>query len=362
MLAIVIEHTSYLGPYVYTQESSPYWAYLTSIQIVKFGTIAFFIIAGFLFTENSAYYSVQEYLSRRFDNIFKPWLIWSLAFLALLTGGTLLQAIWQGESFMIILSGLWWGTKTVYLNSNYWFIINFFFCTTVLLLSKKVMHSWQFGLLLFLLTSFYSVNIYAEWVMPQHTTAIFGFVFFYWLGVQLNLHLKTIKKAISRTSHHWFILAAAIALFIAVHEASYLYSLEKADPINTLRFSNILFSIAVFALLLKIKNLSFLSFLQPRKTTFGIFLIHYILVFSFLPFVMGNPDKSLIQQFTVMDMYKYQFSRFFIVYILSFVMVQSLNKSRFSWIIGARAHKKPVSETQPVQAAQRSIAFETEAA
>ena len=183
MLAIVTEHTSYLGSYVYTQESSPYWAYLTSIQLVKFGTIAFFIIAGFLFAENSGRYEVFDYLKRRFENIFKPWLIWSLTFFTLLTIGTAVKALVEGESLRLIISGLWWGLKTVYLHSNYWFIMNFFFCMTVLLLSKSVLQSWKFGLFLFSLTSFYSINVYAEWITPQHTGASFGFVFFYWLGV-----------------------------------------------------------------------------------------------------------------------------------------------------------------------------------
>ena len=72
MLSIVIEHTSNLGPYVFVQGFTPYWAYLTSIQLVKFGTITFFIIAGFLFAEKSGDYQFFGYLKRRFDNIFKP--------------------------------------------------------------------------------------------------------------------------------------------------------------------------------------------------------------------------------------------------------------------------------------------------
>lgn len=361
MLAIVTEHTSYLGPYIYTQNDSPYWAYLTSIQLVKFGTIAFFLIAGFLFAENKDNYSVFEYLKRRFDNVFKPWLIWSLAFLFILTIGTLLKALYYGVAFKLILSGLWWGIKTVYLHSNYWFIVNFFFCTTVMLLSKKIIKSWVFGGVLFLLTCFYSINVHTEWIVPQHTTAIFGFVFFYWLGAQVSIYLERIQKTIKATSSYIFVLAVGISLFLAVQEASHLYTLNRIDPINTLRFSNIIFSISVFLLLLKVKNFNFLGFLQPRKTTYGIFLIHYILVTHFLPVVLGKLDSVILQKFSIMEMYKLQFTRFLIVYVLTYVIVRMLYTSKYSWVIGVKVKEKPTLQPQHV-AQERSLALETEAA
>lgn len=362
MLAIVTEHTSYLGSYTYTSSSSPFWAYLTSIQLVKFGTIAFFIIAGFLFAENNGNYAFFDYLKRRFDNVFKPWLIWSLVFLILLVGGTAINAFYTGVPFRLVLSGIWWGVKTVYLHSNYWFIANFFFCTTVLLLSKEILKSWLFGLGLFLLTSFYSINVHTEWIIPQHTTAIFGFVFFYWLGVKLNEHLNTIERFIKQTSSHWFILATGLTLFIAVQEASFLHTQKSVDPINTLRFSNIIFSVTVFLLLLKIRHFNWLSILRPRKTTYGIFLIHYILLIFFLPVIMDTMSESQIQQFSIMDMYKYQFTRFFLVYSLSFALVVILGRSKFSWVIGIKSSKKPFVKPQSKAQEQSIVILETEAA
>lgn len=364
MLSIVTEHTSYIGSYVYTPDSATFWAYLTSIQLVKFGTISFFIIAGFLFTENSGRYSVFEYLKRRFDNIFKPWLIWSLVFLIVMMAWPTIQAFRSGTSLRLIASSLWWGTKTVYLFSNYWFIANFFFCTTVLLLSKRIIRSWVFGLVLFLMTSFYSINVYTEWIMPLHTTAIFGFTFFYWLGVQFHTHLATIEKIFNRISRRWFVFLTGVTLFIAVREAAYLYSINSTDPINTLRVSNIIFSISVFALLLRIKNFSWLSILEPRKTTYGIFLIHYILVYSILPLIRGELSTLELGSFTIMDMYKYQFTRFFLVYCLTFGLVKLIQSSRFSWIIGANNTKLSQTIEPPIQVAaqERRIAVETEAA
>lgn len=359
MLSIVIEHTSNLGPSVFSSSFSPYWAYLTSIQLVKFGTIAFFIIAGFLFSEKSGNYEFFGYLKRRFDNIFKPWLIWSLVFLVLLVSGTAIKAFITGVSFNLILSGIWWGVKTVYLHSNYWFIANFFFCTTVLLLSKNVLKSWWFGFVLFLSTCFYSVNVYTEWIMPQHTTAIFGFVFFYWLGVQLNIHLKSIESFIKRISYKWFAFSTSILLFIAVYDAAFLHTLNSVDPMNSLRLSNILFSINVFLLLFKVRRFNWLNTLNPRKTTYGVFLIHYILVYFLLPLVTNVANGSQIQQLSIIEMYKYQFTRFIIVYLLSMVIVNLFLYSKFSWIIGIKADKKAVPQATKQE---DLVILETEAA
>lgn len=365
MLSIVTEHTSYIGSYVYTPDSATFWAYLTSIQLVKFGTISFFIIAGFLFAENSERYSASDYLKRRIHNVVKPWLFWSLAFLSILAIIPALIHLNSGVSLPLAISTVWWGVKTVYLHSNYWFIINFLFCTVVLLLSKKVIRSWKFGFALFLMTGFYSINVYTEWIMPLHTMAIFGFVFFYWLGIQINIHLSKIDDFISRISRRWFVALIAFAVFLGVQEAAYLYSVKSIDPINTLRISNIFFSLSAFALILRVKNFDWLSFLQPRKTTYGISLIHYILVFSFLPLVMGEMDIRTLASFSIMDMYEYQFTRFFLVYTLTFVAVKALQSSNLSWMIGLKKPEKVVSETFPpiqVAAQERRIGVETEAA
>ncbi|MBC7914842.1 MAG: acyltransferase [Pyrinomonadaceae bacterium] len=361
ILAIVIEHTSFLGSYVYAQSSSAYWPYITSLQLVKFGTIAFFIIGGFLFSENGGSYQLFQYLKRRFDNIFKPWIIWSLLFLCIITAGTALKALQTGVSFKLILSGIWWGVKTVYIHSNYWFIANFFFCTTILLLSKNILRSWKFGFVLFLLTCFYSINIYTEWIPSMHTTALLGFVFFYWLGVQLNIHYKRIEQKIKETSFFWFIALTVGLLAISVLEASFLYDLKKEDPLNTLRFSNVIFSISVFLLLLKIKNFNWIAQLQPRKTTYGIFLIHYILVYSFLPIILGKAEISVMEKFSIADMYIYQFSRFAVVYIASFGLASMLSNSNLSWVVGIKPQTKPTADPA-IQVEMQPKSLETEAA
>jgi hypothetical protein len=135
----------------------------------------------------------------------------------------------------------------------------------------------------------------------------------------------------------------------------------KTDPNNTLKFSNMLFSITIFLAFLKIKNFNWLSFLQPRKTTYGIFLIHYIIVAAILPLVFAKEYNQTIKSFSVIEMFQYEVSRFLVVYLLSYGLVQLIGRSQFSWLIGGHNQsKKPVQQAQ--QEAVELKILKTEAA
>jgi hypothetical protein len=210
------------------------------------------------------------------------------------------------------------------------------------------------------MTFSYSLNVYTEWFIPHHTTAIFGFIFFYWLGIQLNYHINLIQRFVDNTSSLVLVLITALSFFIAVQEFSYLQILKKMDPNNTLKFSNILFSITIFVAFLKIKNFSWLSILQPRKTTYGIFLIHYILVATLLPLIFGKENFEVIKNFSILEMLTYEIGRFLIVYTLTFILVQFIGKSQFSWLIGIKHSIKPVQK--PAQSVELELELKTEAA
>jgi hypothetical protein len=203
--------------------------------------------------------------------------------------------------------------------------------------------------------------MYYEWIVPEHTTAIFGFIFFYWLGIQLNRFYAPIKNFIEKTSIVFFVLATILTLFISVQESSFLYSMKKIEHTNTLRFSNIVFSITIFFMFLKIGNFNWLAFLQPRKTTYGIYLIHYIFAICLLPLIFGNVDKSVTQQYSILEMLQYEISRFLIVYVLSFTVVQLISRSKFAWAIGSNPLKKPANQ-HVKDALEVDLGLKTEAA
>src|SRR5690606_1487274 len=113
-------------------------------------------------------------------------------------------------------------TKIVYLLTNYWFIINFLICTGILLALRKHLYSIFFGFVLLLITLTYSVNIYLEFFPPRHTMAIFGFVFFLWLGAQFNKYWEFIQTKILAIPYWLFIIQYLIVYILSIYETTLL--------------------------------------------------------------------------------------------------------------------------------------------
>lgn len=325
MMCIVADHCFTAGDINFPIKNLNFWVYISSVQLVKIGTINFFLMAGFLIGDKFADYSALDYLKRRFNNTFKPWIIWSLIFLYYVV------TIWPRNG--AISTWLLHDLATVYFLSNYWFIINFFICITILLIFKKQLYSIKLGLVLLLFTLFYSVNIYYQWIYPMHTTAVLGFVFFLWIGAQMQKRWVAIEKYIDATPLYVFIVAVIVSLAAAVVEIFILYNNKSIDPFNSLRITNILYSLAVFFLIVKIKRYNWLMKLKPRETTYGIYLIHYIIVFAFLAGWMGDFNYS-IDSLSVPGMLALELARFIIVYVATFILVQVINMFSIRWVIG----------------------------
>lgn len=100
-----------------------------------------------------------------------------------------------------------------------------------------------------------------------------------------------------------------------------------------MRPTNILYSLCFFFMLLKIKNYRFTNFLKPRETTYGIFLIHYILVYSLLP-VLFPSLRFGINDLSFAQVWCYLIARFLIVYILSYLLTRGLNSTKAKWLVG----------------------------
>jgi large-conductance mechanosensitive channel len=114
----------------------------------------------------------------------------------------------------------------------------------------------------------------------------------------------------------------------------HLMQIGSVDCFNTLRISNIVYSLTMFLLLLKIGPLENLqNYLKPRHTTFGIYLIHQIWIFRLLPEIF-RPFNIKVEEMTVYGAVVYTILRFIIVYGLTFLVVKLLLRTRFKWIIG----------------------------
>ncbi|WP_449435442.1 hypothetical protein [Pedobacter steynii] len=89
--------------------------------------------------------------------------------------------------------------------------------------------------------------------------ALFGFIFYLWLGVILNRYFDRVMNYINRISWPIMIITVVVLFVLAILESFELLSLGSKDAYNTLRASNIIYSFGMFALLLKIGNIEVLQ-------------------------------------------------------------------------------------------------------
>jgi len=329
MMAIVAEHC--IGSYTFPKDSQIYWAYLLYMQITRFGTISFFLLAGFLIGDKFADYTPAQYLKRRISTTFGPWVFWSLVYvLAMVINMAVKERIYHRGDFN--LANIADGIEKVYLYTNYWFIINFLISITILLVFRRYLYSLYLGIPLMCFTLFYAVNVHYEWIQPGHTTAILGFVFFLWLGAQLRGRWQQIETRLNKLSYVVIIIIVLITYILSVCEI-YALTGHSADAFNTLRLSNVFYSLAVFVLLLRIKTFGFIKYLKPRQTTFGIYLIHFIIVVFAIPEILihfnFNVDGMNALQFGLLKL-----ATFLTVYSITFGIVSLLNRSKARVLVG----------------------------
>lgn len=331
MISIVAEHS--LGGYVFPEGSARYWAYLLLIQSAKFGTVIFFLLAGFLIGEKFTDYTPGQYLKRRFSSTFGPWLFWSLMYIVcFIVNLHVKERMYHDGRFN--LHNILDEVRIVYLYTNYWFIINFMVSIALLLVFKRYLYSYRFGAILLLFTLTYCINIHFEWFDPSHTIAILGFVFFLWLGAQLRKHWTMIDYRVKMLPYSLLILLVLLTYALSVLEIIYLKKHHSADIYNTLRFSNVLFSLASFALLLKIGTIKALNYLRPRETTYGIYLIHFIIVVFAIPEIL-RPFHPELQSQPVLPLLGIKMVSFILAYAITWVLVILINKSPAKRLIGS---------------------------
>jgi len=330
MMSIVIEHTT--SAYLTKPSDANYIPYLLIMQLFKFGTIIFFLLAGFLISEKFTDYTPGQYLKRRFSTTFGPWVIWSFIYLfCFVIHMRVMERLYHRQ--MLTVPAVLHEIRNVYLFTNYWFIINFMVSITLLLIFKRHLYKYGFGFILTLFTLFYSVNIHFEWINPTHTIAILGFVFFLWLGAQLRRHWLIIEYQIKLVPYWLPIFAVLITFGLSIAEAFWLNKEHSIDSLNTLRFSNILFSLACFALFLKIGTFKLLNHFKPRQSTYGIYLIHYILVIFLVPEIL-HPLGVNMERLSGLGFVLTKLMAFLIVYAISLTVVLLINKTRFKRIVG----------------------------
>jgi membrane-bound acyltransferase YfiQ involved in biofilm formation len=242
------------------------------LQAAKFGTIGFFLISGFLLGEGMTRTAPSRYFKRRVRAISLPWALWvTVWFLTLLP-----QLIHDDRQN--VQSGLGQAVSQ-YLHlvfiGSYWFVPNFLFCLAlVLFLYHRVSNRIQ-GPVFLAASLFYAANIYLGIVPRGHCSAIFGYVFYLWLGACAYRHRERFERWLRQVPWASLIAAVAVAGFIAAIEMHRLIPYDQG--LNTLRLSNQLYSVLAVIAIAKFRFPLMPKFIHPRTETFGIFLIHPVL-------------------------------------------------------------------------------------
>jgi len=242
--------------------------------LVKYGTIGFFLISGFLLGDRMATSAALPYLSRRLRILLAPWAFWfGLLLIYLLAGDVAHQRITTSSA------ASWRHMLQTDLNlaafsSAFWFVPNLAIGMCTLMLFRRYLYSVKLGAILFAVNFLYVANIYGEWFSPKHTSALFAFVSYLWLGSFAARNFARLSRFIDRVPMVAIGALAVLSYLASVAEVRILVARHSSDPLNTLRLSNQIFSVLVVLLLFKLKSVSWPSFVNVRQQTYSIYLLH----------------------------------------------------------------------------------------
>lgn len=337
MFGIVFEHSTLFDTYYYQDFFSSMFQ-ASVMQFFKFSTIAFFIIAGFLINHKITEYTTLQYLRNRVKSTIGPWAFWLNTLIILDLVNLFVKYFRYHKERPLFpvnfLNFLYSEYYDIIAKTSFWFILNFLICITILLVFRKYIYKTAFAVVLCLASLFYSINLYYGWIVTSHTMAMFGFVYFLWLGVYLNKNFSVIQHFISKTSLIWFIIVTGIFFVFADLETVYLQHLGSTDSYNTLRITNILYSLAFFMLLLKVGSIDFINKLfRPRETTYGIYLLHLIILLHLVP-ELFRPFRLHQDSMTIVELTVYMIIRFLVTYSLSILIVKGISYTKFKWSVG----------------------------
>jgi hypothetical protein len=280
-IGIVFIHAEFFVPsneVAFFHKVSHIESYLFMRQFFKFATICYFLIAGFLLADKIEGNARFKYFMRRLRVLVKPYLF---AVVLFIIGFVIVSAGQQ----KITLSFLIETVKYILGYTSFWYVPNYVICLLVIVICSKYTKYVWFGGLLFLATMGYTYfTVYSENHTSSHTTALFGFVFYMWLGMYIKKN--GIIHKIQQINPLLLIGITILIFALSNYETWYLFNFTHTrDSLNTLRLSNQLYSVAVFALLVRLcgSNAPNFGFFRPKQETYGIYLYHCFFIFYIIP-------------------------------------------------------------------------------
>ncbi|MDF3077623.1 MAG: acyltransferase [Sphingobacteriaceae bacterium] len=273
-------------------------SYLTTVvyQSGKISTVVFFVVSGFLIRNRLSDYTLGSYFVERFPKVYLPWMLFMALFLVL---GIIQQMptlrLLQENKFREIFVDIYNLIVGILFYTSYWFITTYAVSMALLVIFQKHSEKLWMGCLLGAITLFYAINLYYQWVPANHGKALFGYVFYIWIGFQIRKRFERLNAFLE--SAPWLVMLTILLIlfFLSCLEGRTLSALGCVDPYASNRITNSLFSIVLFGALLKMGSVKWMNDLQPRKLVFGVFLLHNIVVFegkafatAFLPGCLSN--------------------------------------------------------------------------
>jgi len=337
MLAIVLRHCE-LSLYGFAAPSTPEWLIT---QFRTFGVQLFFVSSAFLMAEwlTRRAGDTRGYWQSRLDHVATPWLVWVGIYIA----ADLLRVFMRPAGS----TGVFEGLLQVILYQPYWFVPILFFSLAILVPLRRYWSSWSLGLVLLSLSLIYGVNQYARWFPLSHTLALFGYLFPLWVGVRLFQTFQPVMVRVGRMSW-WPILALLCLSFgLTLGEDLLMEHLGFPDSYNALQISNQFYSFVVLLVLLKSPFRLVPSFIDVRKDTYGIYLVHQVVAMlgrGAINFVVGTnaANETLFQQLP--QLVQNPFARIglwmlwtVVVYAVSLAITKVLRRTALAWTVGATA-------------------------
>lgn len=303
----------------------------------KVSTIIFFIVAGFLLRPKLYHYTLASFCRHRLPKVYKPWISFILLFLVLSIVQLLpLRELWAKQD----AKQFWWYiyklTDGLMLYTAYWFVTTYIVTMLLLVWLREHAERAWLGIFLAAITLFYCINFYYNWVAANHAKAVLAYAFFVWLGIQLHKYYPLIQLTLKKISWPMLFTALTLSFIVSCMDAHYLTGIGCVDPYGSNRISNALVSIVFLAVLLKAGKRSGINRFQPRKTVYGIFLVHNIVIFE-LTFIVLRIFS--VKQFdSIWMLLVFNLAFFALVLTVTYGIVWGITKTKFRWLVGVGAN------------------------
>lgn len=304
------------------------------LQAGRISTIIFFIVSGFLLKPKIHEYSVKSYFKKRIPKIYLPWLLSISIFMIISVIQLLpLRDLWISRDLKGFVKLNYNILNGLLLYSSYWFITTYMVGMAIIIYFRNYIEKLWFGAIFLVFTVFYCVNLHLSWIDPNHEKAILAYTFFIWLGIQINVYSHIVLKYIRKVSWPAVIVLFVFLFVIACMEGEILTDLHLKDAYASNRFTNILLSIIFFFALLKVGKVRIINTLNPRKTVYGVYLIHNILIFeSYL--VIDSFFKNDLSNLSIWNLLIVQMTFMTFIITLTYLLVSMIGKSKYSWAVG----------------------------